>query len=94
MGIDAVTVTLLNTTLVSPAARKLFTTIASRRIALLASLREAGANDEELAALKGADLIEANSNGEKFYVTAKGLKVARDLDMLGQYGQLLALKNS
>jgi hypothetical protein len=82
MAIDTATVTLLNSTLGSPATRRLFTTIAASRIALLASLKEAGANEEELSALQGADLIGANSSGEKFYVTAKGLKVARDLEQL------------
>jgi hypothetical protein len=37
---------------------------------------------EQLNALKDADLIAASTDGEKFYVTAKGLKVARDLGNL------------
>jgi hypothetical protein len=83
MAIDAVTVTLLKTILDSSATRKLFTTIAASQIAELASLKEASPNaDKELEALQGANLIGANPSGEKFYVTAKGLKVARDLEQL------------
>lgn len=83
MAIDTVTVTLLNSTLGSPTARKLFTRIAANQIALYPALKEASPNaDEELSALQSADLIGADSSGQKFYVTAKGLKVARDLQQL------------
>jgi len=80
MAIDTVTVTLLKTVLDSSTTRELFTTIAASQIAELASIKKAVPDaDKELKALQGADLIGANSSGEKFYVTAKGLKVARDL---------------
>jgi len=83
MGIDTVTLTLLKTILDSSTTRKLFTTIAASQIAELASLREASPNAaEELSVLQGADLIGADRSGQKFYVTAKGLKVARDLEQL------------
>jgi len=83
MPIDNLTVTLLKTILDSSSTRKLFTTIAVNQIAELATLKEAVPNaDEELKALQGADLIGANRSGEKYFVTAKGLKVARDLEQL------------
>jgi len=37
---------------------------------------------KSLPALQSADLIGADSTGEKVYVTAKGLKVARDIESL------------
>jgi len=37
---------------------------------------------QELDALEKADLIGAAPNSGKYYVTAKGLKVARDLEKL------------
>jgi hypothetical protein len=83
MAVNTITVSLLNSVLSSATARKLFTTIASRRIAELASLKQ---NDSdaarELEALEDADLIGSAQSGERYYVTAKGLKVARDLEKL------------
>ncbi|MGB6719602.1 MAG: hypothetical protein WBE72_02310 [Terracidiphilus sp.] len=83
MTIDTVTASLLQSTLGSPAALRLFTTIAKRRIADVTGLKKADPEaDQELDALQVADLIGANSSREKFYITAKGLKVARDLEKL------------
>jgi hypothetical protein len=83
MAIDKLTVTLLKTILDSSSTRKLFKTIAASQIAELATLKEAIPNaDQELKALQSADLIGANRSGEKYFVTAKGLKVARDLEQL------------
>lgn len=80
-AIDSLTVTLLASTLSSGLARKLFSTIANKRIAEAESLKAGNPEaDRELAALKDADLISAGENGQKYYVTAKGLKVARDLE--------------
>lgn len=83
MGVDTVTVSLLNSVLGSATARKLFTTIAAKRIAEAASLRQGNPEaDQDLGVLKDADLIGSGSSGDKYYVTAKGLKVARDLEKL------------
>jgi len=83
MAIDTLTVTLLTTVLGSPGIRKLFTSIAKSRIAELTSLKKDNPDaDEVLTVLQGADLIGADRLGEKFYVTARGLKVARDLGNL------------
>jgi hypothetical protein len=83
MAIDAVTVTLLGSVLGSSAARDLFKTIARRRIAETAPLKaENPGADQELEALERADLIGSASSGEKYYVTARGLKVARDLEKI------------
>jgi predicted transcriptional regulator len=77
------TVTLLGSVLGSSAVRNLFKTIAGRRIAETAPLKaENPCADQALEALEKADLIGAASSGEKYYVTAKGLKVARDLEKI------------
>jgi len=73
----------LGSVLGSSGARKLFTTIASKRIAEAASLKATAPDaGQELDKLEEADLISPASSGEKYYVTAKGLKVARDLEKL------------
>ena len=83
MVIDTVTVTLLQSVLSSSAVRNLFTTIANSRIAEAAPLKAANPDaDQELDALEKADLIGSAPDGAKYYVTAKGLKVARDLEKL------------
>jgi len=83
MVIDAITATLLGTVLGSSGTRSLFTTIANRRIAEAGLLKQDNPDaDQQLKALENADLIGAGANGEKYYVTAKGLKVARDLEKL------------
>jgi len=83
MAIDTITATLLGSVLGSSVTRDLFTTIAKRRIAETAPLMAANPDaDHGLEALKNADLIDASPNGAKYYVTAKGLKVARDLEKL------------
>lgn len=83
MGFDAGTVTLLNSVLGSAEVRKLFTTIAAKRIAEAATLKQGHPDaDQDLGLLKDADLIDSAQSGEKYYVTAKGLKVARDLEKL------------
>lgn len=81
MEIDAVTGTLLGSVLGSATVRNLFTRIANRRIAETAPLKAAFPN-ADLEALEKADLISPSSSGEKYYVTAKGLKVARDLEKI------------
>jgi len=81
MAVDTVTFTLLTSVLSSEAVRKLFKTIANSRIADKSALTEADPQaDQALDVLQSADLIGAGADGEKFYVTAKGLKVARDLE--------------
>ena len=83
MVIDATTVALLGSVLGSSAVRNLFTTIANKRIAERDALRAANPDaDRELEALEEADLISAAPGREKYYVTAKGLKVARDLEKI------------
>jgi hypothetical protein len=83
MAIDAVTVGLLGSVLGSAAARNLFTTIANMRIAEVGSLEAVNPDaDRELAALEKADLIGSVPSSGKYYVTAKGLKVARDLEKI------------
>lgn len=83
MAIDTATGNLLTSALGSPAARKLFTTIANSRIAEIASLKEANPGaEQELDSLERADLISIGRSGKSYFVTAKGLKVARDLEQL------------
>jgi predicted transcriptional regulator len=83
MAIDTVTATLLGSVLSSSITRNLFTTIAKSRIAEVAPLKAANPEaHQELDALEKADLIGAAPNSGKYYVTAKGLKVARDLEKL------------
>lgn len=83
MAIEAVTATLLGSLFSSSAVRSLFTLIANRRIAEKATLRASNPTPEaDLAALVEADLISSAAGGEKYYVTAKGLRVARDLEKI------------
>jgi hypothetical protein len=83
MAINDMTVSLLTSVLSSPSTRKLFTTIAAKRIADLVFLKENDSDAaKELNALKEADLIGSAQSGDKVYVTAKGLQVARDLEKL------------
>jgi hypothetical protein len=83
MVIETVTGTLLGSVLSSAATRSLFKVIADKRIAEKAALMAINSNPEaDLAALVGADLIGSAPSGEKYYVTAKGLKVARDLEKI------------
>ena len=83
MAIDTLTITLLTSVLSSETVSKLFKTIASNRIADKSLLEKADSKaDEALDALQSADLIGAGSGGDKYYVTAKGLKVARDLEQI------------
>jgi hypothetical protein len=83
MAIDTVTGALLGSVLATSAVRNLFTTIAKSRIAEAAPLRADNPDaDQELDALEKADLISSVPSGGKYYVTAKGLKAARDLEKL------------
>jgi predicted MarR family transcription regulator len=83
MAIDPVTITVLTSTLASDAARKLFRKIAASRIADVDSLKkDVPEAQEQLEALKKADLIGLGDSGKNFYVTARGLKVARDLEQI------------
>jgi hypothetical protein len=82
MAMD-VTFQLLRSVLSSTATLDLFKSIATSRIAEKSTLKAANADvDHELDALKEADLIDTAPNGEKYFVTAKGLKVARDLEKI------------
>jgi len=82
MAIDPITITLLTSVLSSDTVRKLFKTIANNRIAEKSVLKQTDPEaDQALGALQSADLIGAGSEG-KVYVTAKGLKVARDLEQI------------
>jgi hypothetical protein len=83
MDIDPATFSVLTSTLGSSVTRDLFRTIVNRRIAAKAPLQAANPNaDQELDALERADLISPAPNGEKYFVTAKGLKVARYLEQI------------
>jgi predicted transcriptional regulator len=83
MPIAAVTATLLGSLFSSSSVRSLFTLIANKRIAEKATLKASAPTVEaDLAALVEADLISSAPDGEKYYVTAKGLGVARDLDKI------------
>jgi hypothetical protein len=83
MAIDTATVHLLSSALGSPVARKLFTTIANSRIAEIASLKETNPGaDQALDTLERAGLISIGQSGKSYFVTAKGLKVVRDLEQL------------
>lgn len=79
MSVDSMTFNLLSSVLETSSMRRLFSTIADMRIAKKAPLQAA---DNELDALVGADLIGSAPDGDQYYVTAKGLKVARDLERL------------
>jgi predicted transcriptional regulator len=86
MGLDTASATVLQSVLTSDTLRKLFKTVADRRIAEKDALakvvpKESDA-DQQLSTLAQADLIGASTDGKKYFVTAKGLKVARDLDNL------------
>ncbi len=84
MEIDTTTVRLLQSVLSSPSTRRLFTTIADSRIADEDNLPHELPLEERkhtLQELKMADLI-GRGKQNRFYVTAKGLKVARDLGKL------------
>ncbi|HWF10186.1 MAG TPA: hypothetical protein VG297_17085 [Bryobacteraceae bacterium] len=83
MTVDAITATLLLSVLNSAEVRKLFTTIARNRVADMAQLKAVKPEtSNDLSALMDADLIGAGSTGGKYYITAKGLKVARDLEKI------------
>ncbi len=82
MAIDNMTVSLMQSVLSSSRARELFRTIASKQIADSSSLKQSGEDaDRTLDVLEQAGLIGSGSRG-KYYVTAKGIKVARDLNQL------------
>jgi hypothetical protein len=84
MALDTVTATVLRTVLTSDALKKLFKTVAASRIAekdaLTRVIPDESDADQQLNTLAQADLIGASTDGQKYFVTAKGLKVARDLD--------------
>jgi hypothetical protein len=81
--VDSATITVLTSILKTKTIRELFKTIANSRIAERSALEKADPGaDEALGVLEKADLIGAASDGKKFYVTAKGLKVARDLEQI------------
>jgi len=83
MSIDAFTFTLLGSVLRPATTRELFRKIANSRIAEATQLKaDDPAADQDLGILQSADLIASGSNGSKYYVTAKGLKVARDLEQI------------
>jgi hypothetical protein len=82
MPIATVTVGLLESVLASSVARNLFTLIANRRIAERGSLPATAESQAALDKLESADLISSARGGERYYVTAKGLKVARDLEKI------------
>jgi predicted transcriptional regulator len=81
-AIDSSTIVLLSSVLGNVRIRKLFTTIATKRIAEGASLESDSTAAEGLSKLQEADLIAAGQGGDTYYVTAKGLKVARELESL------------
>jgi hypothetical protein len=81
MAIDIATVNLLQSVLGPPAVRKLFTTIADMRIVDMETLK-ADYPEANLDALQQANLIDVGNSGKRYYVTAKGLKVARDIAKL------------
>ena len=83
MAIDTVTFTLLTSVLSASNVRSLFKTIAEKRIAEKSALEKSSETaEEELGKLQDADLIGAGADGKRYFVTAKGLKVARDLEQI------------
>jgi hypothetical protein len=83
MAFDTTTVSLLTSVLASSAIRDFFKDIARQRFGEIDSLRAKNEKaDQELRILEQADLIGVAPNQTKYYVTAKGLKVARDLENL------------
>lgn len=84
MAIDTTTVGYLLGSVLGPTDnRHLFRVIAQQRIADAGSLRAKNADaDQELKTLEEAGLIGLSTDQTKYYVTAKGLKVARDLENL------------
>ncbi len=84
MAIDTITVNLLETVLNPPSIRKVFTTIADMRIA---DIEKLGVNHPEITpvvldTLEHADLIGKGASGRRYYVSARGLKVARNMGKL------------
>jgi len=85
MQIETVTGSLLGSVLASSVAHNLFKLIANRRIAeknTLLKTDDPDSSQAALDALESADLINSAGDGQKYYVTAKGLKVARDLEKI------------
>jgi hypothetical protein len=86
MALDTIAATVLQTVLTSENLRKLFKTVVDRKIAdksdLAKAVPEGSDAENQLQALTEADLIGPSTDGRKYYVTAKGLKVARDLNNL------------
>lgn len=83
MVVEAVTVSLLNSVLSSPEIRNAFMRIAKQRIVDAANLKGENAPENSgLEELQAADLIDFSPTSEKYFVTAKGLKVARDLQKI------------
>jgi hypothetical protein len=84
MDVDASSADLLHSVLSSEARRKLFRIVVNRRIAPKEELltRDDPDASRELDALTQSDLIGVSSDGEKYFVTATGLKIARDLNKL------------
>jgi hypothetical protein len=88
MAVASVTATLLTSILGSPEVRKMFRAVADQRIAQKAALVNSNSEDgkqqqeNELQELQKAGLIGLAQETGKYYVTAMGLKVARDLESL------------
>jgi len=88
MGIDTSTVALLQSTLATERTRRLFRDIAARRIVSASQLIHTSPTtetDNELKSLQEANLIDLASENAVYYVTAKGLKVARDIAKIGSF---------
>ena len=84
MAIDTMTVQLLTTTLASDLRKRLFSAVVGNRIANEGKLKEISPDNDissDLEALKSANLIGVGGESQ-YYVTATGLKVARDLKEL------------
>ena len=75
-----VTSSLVPSVLSTESVRSVFKTIAAKQIVDSSSLKER--DSEALTMLEEADLIGSGAGGAKYYVTAKGLKVARDIEQL------------
>lgn len=79
MVVSATTANLLATLFSTPDNLKLFRQIAHQRIVEKSALN---GHTDQLGVLQDADLIEANPGGTRFFVTAKGLQVERDLEKI------------
>jgi hypothetical protein len=78
---EAITLSIISSLISSPDTLTLFRRIANQRIVDKSASNGAGTADQ-LRALKEANLIYGNASDNRYFVTATGLQVARDLEKL------------